>query len=108
MNTSGIHPIEFNILVKQDEVAAQTKGGLHIPLEMLDREKHGQTRGVIVAVSPMAFNEDIFPEGLDRPKPGDRVAWARHAGTFVEGMDEQEYRVVKDKDVVALIEVQNG
>lgn len=103
-NTSGITPVEFNVLVKQDDVKAQTRGGLHIPEELQDREKHGQTRGVIVAVSEMAFNEDVWPVGVDRPGPGQKIAFAKHAGTFVEGTDGTEYRIIKDKDVVGLIE----
>lgn len=102
-NESGISPVEFNVLIRQEEVAARTKGGLMKPDDIVEREKHAQTRGVIVAVSPLAFNEDIWPSGMDRPKPGDHVAFARHAGTFIEGRDGVEYRVVKDKDIVAVM-----
>lgn len=106
MNKSGIKPCEFNVLVRQDNVDPVTKMGLHMPEEHLERLKHGQTRGVIVAVSPLAFNEDVWPEGVEKPKPGQKIAFAKHAGTFVTGNDEEEYRVIKDKDVVALIEDQ--
>jgi co-chaperonin GroES (HSP10) len=95
--------LEFNVLVKQDEVETKTKGGLMKPDDIVDREKHSQTMGYIVDVSPLAFNEDIFPPGMERPKPGDRIAFARHAGVFITGLDGKEYRVVKDKDVVARI-----
>lgn len=105
-NTSGIQPIEFNVLIKQDATGGQTKGGLHLPDEVKEREKHGQTHGVLVAVSDLAFNEDIWPEGRDKPQPGQRVAIAKHTGTFVTGNDGEEYRLVKDKDVVALIEAE--
>lgn len=103
-NMSGIQPIEYNVLLKQDKVDGKTKGGIHLPDDVTDREKHGQTHGVLVAISDLAFNEDIWPEGRDKPQPGQRVAIAKHAGTFVTGNDGEEYRLVKDKDVVALIE----
>lgn len=103
-NTSGIRPVEYNVLVKQDDVSAKTKGGLYVPEEVLEREKHAQTRGVIVAVSDLAFDAAIWPEGKDKPKPGQRIAFAKHSGTFVTGVDGAEYRVIKDKDVVAMIE----
>ena len=106
--SSGITPVEYNVLVKQDAIETKTKMGLVLPDEVLERQKHAQTRGVIVAVSQLAFNEDVWPQGMDKPKPGDRIAFARHAGTFIEGNDGQEYRVIKDKDVVALIEEKNG
>lgn len=102
-NPSGIHPVEFNVLVRQDSVDEKSKGGLFKPHDVVEREKHSQTLGYIVAVSPLAFNEDVWPGGLDKPKPGDRVAFARHAGTFIDGLDGVEYRIVKDKDVVAMI-----
>ena len=106
MNTSGITPIEFNVLVKQDATESTTKHGLHLPDEVTERNKHGQTRGVIVAVSALAFNDDIWPGDVPRPQPGQRIAFAKHAGIFVDGIDGEEYRVVKDKDVVALIEAE--
>mgnify|MGYP003529486655 FL=1 len=102
-NMSGIRPVEFNVLIKQDDVAEKSKFGLIKPDEVVEREKHSQTRGVIVAVSPLAFNEDVWPQGMDRPGPGQRVAFAKHSGTFITGEDGTEYRVVKDKDVVAVI-----
>lgn len=103
MDTSGIRPIEFNVLVRQEAVPTKTKGGLMKPDEIIEREKHAQTRGVIVAVSPMAFAFDDWPAGEPKPKPGDKVAFARHAGTFIDGEDGVEYRVVKDKDIVAVM-----
>lgn len=103
-NQSGINPVEFNVLIKQDAVAAKTPFGLIKPDEIVEREKHAQTRGIIVAVSPLAFNEDVWPGGIEKPTPGTKVAFARHSGTFIEGTDGEEYRIVKDKDIVAVID----
>lgn len=94
---------EFNVLVKQDAVSDKTKGGLFIPDDVKDRNKHSETWGVIVDMSPMAFNADIWPDDQPKPKPGDRVYFARHAGSFCE-IDGEEFRVIKDKDVVLLAE----
>lgn len=106
-NTSGIEPVEFNVLVKQDAVQDKTSTGIYLPEETKDRDRHGETNGVLVAISGMAFNEDIWPQDRPKPQAGQRIAFAKHSGTFVEGMDGEEYRVIKDKDVVALIEVKN-
>jgi co-chaperonin GroES (HSP10) len=103
-NTSGIRPVEFNVLIRQRDIEARTKGGLMKPDEVVEREKSAQTRGVIVAVSPLAFNADVWPGDQPRPKPGTHVAFARYAGTFIDGTDGVEYRVIKDKDVVAVID----
>lgn len=102
-NKSGYNPVEFNVIVRQDDTAGKTKLGLIKPDEVIEREKHGQTQGVLVALSPLAFNADIWPADMPRPEPGVRVAFARHAGTFVTGVDGEEYRVVKDKDIVAVM-----
>lgn len=99
----GIRPIEYNVLIKQDEVEEKTSGGVFIPGQEQDRQKHAQTRGEIVAMSPMAFSFDDWPQGEPKPELGQRVVFGRHAGTFVEGVDGNEYRVVKDKDVVAVM-----
>jgi len=106
-NPSGIRPVEFNILIKQDEVSNK-QGLVYLPDDEVERRKHAQTRGTIIEISPLAFNEDVWPAGMDKPKSGDRIAFARHAGTFIEGLDGVEYRVIKDKDVVALIEANDG
>lgn len=102
-NPSGIVPIEFNCLIEQDEVATKTPGGLIKPQERIEQEKHRATRGTLVALSAYAFNSDIYPPDMPKPQPGQKVAIALHAGAFVMGEDGKEYRMVKDKDITALI-----
>lgn len=103
-NPSGIKPVEFNVLVDQDAVESATKGGLYKPDHLVDQEKYAQTKGVIIAVSPMAFSFDDWPADEPKPKPGDRVFFAKHSGTLVKGVDDKEYRVIKDRDVVGVME----
>lgn len=103
-NESGLVPMEFNILVLPDPVEEKTAGGLILSEETIDRNKHQATRGTLIAASPMAFNDDVYPSDQPKPQAGQRVAVALHAGAFIKGMDGKEYRLVKDKDVVALIE----
>ncbi len=102
-NASGIKPVEFNVLVLPDPVATK-QGGLLLPDEVVEQRRHAQTRGVIVAVSPNAFNVDVWPVGVEPPGPGAKVAYGRYAGTLIDGIDGVEYRVVKDKDIVAVID----
>nr|ASN63474.1 co-chaperonin GroES [uncultured virus] len=103
MNTSGISPLEFNIIVKQDDVGEKTVGGVILPDLTRDKDKYSVTKGVIVAVSPMAFDGDIYPAEMTRPAPGARCMWARHSGHILKGEDGEDYRVLKDKDVMGLI-----
>ncbi|WP_386681848.1 hypothetical protein [Loktanella sp. R86503] len=102
-NTSGLTPLEYNVLLEPDEIATTTKGGLHLAPITTEHDKHRSQRGTIVALSPFAFNDDIYPADMPKPQPGQRVAIALHAGAFVTGEDGKEYRMVKDKDITALI-----
>lgn len=103
INPSGIKPIEYNVLLKQDKVEEKSAGGIFIPDDVKERQRHGQTLGQIVALSPMAFSFDEWPASEPKPEIGQRVVFARHAGTFVDGLDGEEYRVVKDRDIVGVM-----
>ena len=96
-----ISPIEFNVVVRQDPVNEKTKGGLFIPENQQDREKHQAMRGTLVAISPMAFS-DIWPDDMPPPEVGARVLFAKHSGTLVEE-DGEELRIMKDKDILAVL-----
>lgn len=103
MNTSGINPIEYNVLVKLDQVDEKTAGGVFLPDQQKERENFAQIKGTLVAVSPMAFRFEDWPQDCAHPEPGNRVMIAKHAGAQTEGSDGNTYRVVKDKDVLAVI-----
>jgi len=105
MNKSGITPVEFNVLIDQDPVSEMVKGSTVIRKtnDAMERDYHGQTRGTIIALSPLAFNTDIWPGDLPKPMVGQRVVFAKHSGTFCDGADGKEYRIVKDKDIVAVM-----
>ena len=62
--------------------------------------------GRIIAMSPLAFNYDQWTENETlRPKVGDIVWFARYAGALIEeAFDGQMYRIIKDKDIAAVIE----
>lgn len=94
--------LEFNVLIDQDAVTEKTTGGLFLAAETQERDKHSQTWGTIVDMSPMCFNADIWPPREAKPAKGDRVYFAKHAGSFVT-IDGKEFRVVKDKDIVAVV-----
>ena len=98
----SIECVEFNVLIKQDEIPTKTNG-LILPEDMVEKKKHAQTIGTMVQASPLAFNYADWPEGARKPEVGDRVIFARHAGTLVSDPDGNEYRAVKDKDIVAVI-----
>lgn len=103
-NPSGINPTEYKVLVKPKAVEEKTAGGIFIPDESREREQYASTEGELVAISPLAFTyEDRWPEGFEKPKVGDRVIFAKYAGTKLKGKDGGEYRIVNDRDIAAVL-----
>lgn len=100
---SGITPIEYNVVVKPEKVAEQTTGGIVLPDEVREKDQYGEFKGTLVATSPMAFSFDEWPADEPKPKPGQRVVFVRYAGTLVKGDDGEDYRIMKDKDVLGVL-----
>lgn len=101
-NPSGIEPSEFNVLVLPKKVEDKSKGGIILPDETKDRDQFAQMHGELVAVSPVAFTYADW-NGAKPPRPGDHVLFAKYSGAKVTGKDGIEYRIVKDKDVAAVL-----
>lgn len=106
-NPSGIHPTEFKVLVLPKPVEEVTKGGIIRPDMTRDHEKFTQVEGTVVAKSPLAFTyarpDEWQAAGAEPPRPGDRVLYARHAGSWVKGEDGKEYVLLNDKDILATL-----
>lgn len=103
-NTTGIMPTEFKVLIDPKQVDEKI-GSIIVPDMTKDREKYATTEGTIVALSHLAFtyaSEDEWA-GM-KPKPGDRVLYAKYAGIRHKGKDGKEYVLANDKDIVAIIE----
>jgi co-chaperonin GroES (HSP10) len=101
-NPSGWLPIEFNCIVQVDKVADKTKGGVYIPDLNKDREQSASVIGTMLEASPLAFTYEEWPIGTNKPVAGDRVLIAKYAGTIFTGKDGEEYRMCKDKDILAI------
>lgn len=105
-NNSGIHPQEYNVLVQPIVVEEKTSGGLFLPDDIKGKDQNAQTRGIVVALSPMAFVNPDRPDGAKTPQAGDTVAYARYSGASsrITGKDDVEYIILKDIDITAIIE----
>ena len=116
INDSGIVPTEFKVLVLPDESETQIKArrsNIMVPDAYAAMYAHGSVTGTIIAMSPAAFSYHDWPEGCRIPMVGERIVFARFAGMLVQGKpvrnerghDEPgEYRLLNDKDVVAVLE----
>lgn len=102
-NESGIVPVEFKALIFPKPVE-EKKGSIILPDMVKDHEKFSGTEGTLVAVAPAAFTYITDEEWRgSKPKPGDKVIFAKFAGLRLKGKDGQEYVLVNDKDVVATV-----
>lgn len=105
MNTSGINPVEYNVLVKPKAVEEKTIGGIFLPDSTKEREKFGQMEGELIAISPAAFtyNYEGWPEGEELPLVGDRVVFSKYQATEIKGADGETYWMMKDKSIAGVM-----
>lgn len=100
MNPSGIEPLDLKVLVRPDTAEEKTKGGIIIPDNTRDRNKFAVIKATLVQSGSNAFKE----WGLgNAPAPGARILMAQYAGARVKGQDGEEYVLMNDEDVIALI-----
>lgn len=104
LNTSGIKPCEYKVLVLPQEIETKTKGGLLLPETKVEKDGFQRREGILVDMSPMAFSFPEWPEDAPKPKVGDRVMFARYQADEVIGRDGQNYWIMADKAVMATIE----
>lgn len=107
INRSGINPTEYKVLVLPDSIEEKI-GSVYIPDKAKEQEQFAQTKGRIVAASPLAFSyadeEEWLAASAEKPKVGDTVLYAKYAGFEIEGKDGVKYYMIVDKDICATIE----
>lgn len=108
MNSSGIEPLDLKVLVRPKAAEKLTAGGIIVPDAVADRQKYAVTEGVLVAAGDNAFDEWLkgkHPSQVITPKVGDRVLHAQYAGARVKGEDGEDYLLMNDEDVVAVLAI---
>lgn len=107
MNESGIIPVGVSILVLPDQVEETTESGIVIatPSE-LERHQLKQTEGIVVAIGPLAFYDEKDGRGnvIPRCRVGQKVVLTAYAGMIKKGKDGKSYRLVRDNDVIGVLE----
>lgn len=104
-NPSGWAPIGDKLIVKPDEVASKTRGGVELPDDLRDRMTMAAEAGVVVAIGEGAFKYDsnnLTPYMGYRPQPGDRVAMGRYSGQMIMGHDNLRYRIMSSSEIGAI------
>lgn len=93
-----LRPLHDRILVERLEEAEKTKGGIIIP----DSAKEKPAEGKVIAVGKGRIGDDGKPVKLD-VKKGDRILFGKYGGTEVK-IDGEEYLIVREDDVLGVIE----
>ena len=92
-----IRPLGERVLVEPVEAKEQMKGGIYIP----DTAKEKPMEGKVIAVG-----KKHDKDGKEIPfdvKPGDRVLLPKYGGTEVK-IDDKEYQLVREEDLLGVIE----
>lgn len=99
----GMRATGFAMIVAVAPVEEVTKGGIILAASTKDKEQLVEVRGRVVSMSPACFDFASFPQG-STPNVGDAVQFAKLAGVMTKGLDGREYRVVQDRDILAILD----
>jgi len=93
-----IKPLGDRVLVEPLEVGEQAKGGIIIP----DTAKEKPQEGKVKAVGTGKIDEDGKKVAFN-VKKGDKVLLPKFGGTEVK-LDDKTYQIVREDDILAVIE----
>jgi chaperonin GroES len=99
INTSGLVPCEYKILIQPDETEQMSSGGIVLATTTTEKEKMAQVRGKLIAVGGNAFED--WKGRI--PQVGDAIWYAKYCGYVIKGRDGREYRLANDKDCAAVV-----
>ena len=94
-------PLGDRVVLKQLVAEETTKSGIVLPGQ--NKEKPQQAEVVAVGPGGMVVGKEVKME----VKVGDKVIYSKYSGTDVK-LDDVEYIVVKQSDIVAVIEREPG
>lgn len=93
-----MQPLDDRVLVKPDEAAKMSAGGIVLPGSTKDTSPSQE--GTVIAVGPGAHLNDST-RGPMEVKPGDRVLFSRYGGPIVE-VDGTEHKIMKEKEIFGI------
>jgi chaperonin GroES len=94
----NLRPLADRVVVKPLEREEVTKSGIVLP----DTAKEKPQEGLVEAVGNGRFNEQTGSRVELDVKVGDRVIYAKYAGSEVK-IDETEYLILSEKDILAVV-----
>jgi chaperonin GroES len=97
LSTKQLRPLGDRVVVEPTPHDEMTKSGIVIP----DTVKEKPQKGTILAVGPGRILDDGKREQID-VKKGDKVLYAKYAGTEVK-IDDVDLLIVSQKDILAVV-----
>jgi len=94
----NLRPLADRVVVKPLEREEVTKSGIVLP----DTAKEKPQEGLVEAVGNGRFNEQTGQRVALDVNVGDRVIYAKYAGSEVK-IDETEYLILSEKDILAVV-----
>jgi len=101
------------VLIKVDPIKKETDSGIIVVRDDEERDhKINTSTGSVVAIGPtcwMAYdfykpNGERNPNWLPWCAVGDRVYFAKYAAKWIKDAEGNEYVVVNDQDIIAVVE----
>lgn len=90
-------PLGDKIVLKQFEAEETTKSGIVLPGQAKEKPQEAE----VLAVGPGGIIDG--KEVTMQVKVGDKVIYSKYSGTDVE-LDHEEYIIVKQSDILAIVE----
>ncbi len=90
-----LQPLGDRIVVRAIEKEEVTKGGIVLP----DTAKEKPQEGEVLAVGPGKLTDEGKRLEME-VKVGDKVIYAKYAGTEVK-IDDEEYLILRESDILA-------
>jgi len=92
-----VKPLGARVLLKEIEAQETTKSGIVLPSNAKEKSYIAE----VIEVGPGEKKDG--KEIKMQVKKGDKVLYSRYAGTDIK-LDDQEYRIVKQDDILAIVE----
>ena len=93
-----LRPLGDRVVIQPTPREEMTKSGIVLP----DTAKEKPQEGKIIAAGPGRLTDEGKREPMD-VKEGDKVLYAKYAGTEVK-LEDDEYLILSEKDILAVLE----
>ncbi len=96
----NLRPLADRVVIKPVVREEKTKGGIYLP-DTAAKEK--PMEGTVIAVGPGRLLDNGARVPVD-VRVGNRVVFAKYAGTEFKTEEDEEFLIVSEKDIMAVIE----